>query len=315
MWENYPREKFYVGILPTSIFFFALGIAILQTMKEIYSKTIENNADTEGGDTVLVSTIQRLLRPLIRLLLSKHITYSYLITILKSLFVEVAVNDFPPEGKQTDSRLSLLTGVHRKDIRRLLEEQKTDSPPPANISLGARLISRWNSLYLDENAIPIPLPRVTKDDSPSFEILVSNESKDIRPRAVLDEWLRLGIVKLDDNDHVHLLTGAFIPENGWEEKLYYLGRNVRDHLESAVHNVLNEKPPFLERSVYSDGLSPQAIEELAQMAENMSMEMLRALNQKAQELKKASTNKTQTYRMTLGVYFYTNSKLAEKDDV
>lgn len=283
-------------------------------MKETYSQIITSDSDTGSCDSAFVSAIRRLLRPLIRLLLTKHITYPYFTTFLKSLFIEVALHDFPSEGKQTDSRLSLLTGIHRKDIRRLLEEQKNDAPPPANVSLGARLISRWNALYIDKNGVPTPLPRLTKENIPSFETLVSNESKDIRSRAVLDEWLRLGIVELGENDMVHLRTGAFIPENGWEEKLYYLGRNVSEHLESAVHNVLNEKPPFLERSVYSDGLSEKAVEELAQMAENMSMEMLRALNQKAQEFKKNSVGQTQTSRMTLGVYFYTDAKLKDKNE-
>lgn len=292
------------------------GVVILKSMKEIYPQTTSENGDDENGNTAFLSAIQRVLRPLIRLLLTKHVTYSYFTTLLKSLFIEVAVNDFSFEGKQTDSRLSLLTGIHRKDIRRLLDEQQNDSPPPTNVSLGARLISRWNTLYLDENGSPVALPRVAKEGNvPSFEFLVSNESKDIRPRAVLDEWLRLGIVEVDENEIVHLKTGAFIPENGWEEKIYYLGRNVRDHLESAVHNVLNEKPPFLERSVYSDGLSAEAVQELANMAENMSMEMLRTLNKKAQELRKKSEQETtQTHRMTLGVYFYSDAKLKEKDE-
>ncbi|MDD2864336.1 MAG: DUF6502 family protein [Methylococcales bacterium] len=268
-----------------------------------------------SSNTALIEAIQRLLRPLVRLLLAKQITYTYLISVLKPLFVDVAATEFQLEGKQqTDSRLSLLTGVHRKDIRRFLDEPKIDLTPPVNVSLGARLIARWNgeSDYLDEQALPMPLPRLMQSDgSPSFEKLVCDESKDIRARAVLDEWLRLGLVEIDSNDVVHLCTGAFVPEQGLEEKLYYLGRNVRDHIESAVHNVLDEKPPFLERSVYSDGLSPQAIEELAQLAESMSMDVLRAINKKAQELKKTSSG-NQKNRITLGVYFYTDAKLEGK---
>ncbi len=279
-------------------------------MNEIPDNT--NSTTIMSGNTALIEAIQRVLRPLVRLLLAKQITYTYLISVLKPLFVDVAVTEFQLEGKQqTDSRLSLLTGVHRKDIRRFLDEPRIDLTPPANVSLGARLIARWNgeSDYLDEQALPMPLPRLMQSDgSPSFEKLVCDESKDIRARVVLDEWLRLGLVEIDSNDVVHLCTGAFVPEQGLEEKLYYLGRNVRDHIESAVHNVLDEKPPFLERSVYSDGLSPQAIEELAQLAESMSMDVLRAINKKAQELKKTSSG-NQKNRITLGVYFYTDATL------
>ncbi len=289
-------------------------ILLYLDMSKISDKT-ETASTPISGNTALIEAIQRLLRPLVRLLLAKQITYTYLISLLKPLFVDVAVTEFKLEGKQqTDSRLSLLTGVHRKDIRRFLDEPKIDLTPPANVSLGARLVARWNgeSDYLNEQELPMSLPRFMQaDGSPSFERLVSEESKDIRSRVVLDEWLRLGLVEIDANDFVSLRTGAFIPEQGSEEKLYYLGRNVRDHIESAVHNVLDETPPFLERSVYSDGLSPKAIEELAKMAESMSMDVLRAVNKRAQELKKTSSG-NQKNRMTLGVYFYTDAIIDRK---
>ncbi len=308
--EIYPTHKILHGIYSHHQFLFVILFIIV-----IFQNKYEINLSTMIVNTATVEAIQRLLRPLIRLLLAKQITYTYLISLLKPLYVDVAITDFQLEGKQqTDSRLSLLTGVHRKDIRRFLDEPQIDLTPPANVSLGARLIGRWNSEsdYLDHKAMPLALPRLLQaDGSPSFERLFNEESKDIRARVVLDEWLRLGIVEIDTNDYIHLCTGAFVPEQGLEEKLYYLGRNVRDHIESAVHNVLDEKPPFLERSVYSDGLNQQAIEELAQMAESMSMEVLRAINKRAQELKKTSSG-NQTNRMTLGVYFYTEAKLTEK---
>jgi hypothetical protein len=302
-----------MGYFPTSIFF-----VMIIRMNEISNKTSPNDSTSmSSGNTAAIEAVQRLLRPLVRLLLAKQITYPYLIGLLKPLFVDVAAKEFQLAGKQqTDSRLSLLTGVHRKDIRRLLNEPQIDLTPPVNVSLGARLIARWSgeSDYLDAQALPKPLPRLAQaDGSPSFERLVSDESKDIRARAVLDEWLRLGLVNLDANDVVRLRTGAFVPEHGLEEKLYYLGRNVRDHIESAVHNVLDETPPLMERSVYSNGLSQTAIEELAQMAETMGMDMLRAINQKAQELKKTSPGDIPTNRMTLGIYFYTDATLERKN--
>ena len=64
-----------------------------------------------------------LLRPLVHLLLSKQITFPILTTLLKELYVEVASEEFQIEGKRlTDSRINLLTGIHRKDVRRFREE-------------------------------------------------------------------------------------------------------------------------------------------------------------------------------------------------
>ena len=64
--------------------------------------------------------MRRLLRPLVRLLIERSIPLPFVTELLRGLYVEVAVKEFPVEGKrQTDSRVNLLTGVHRKDVKRL----------------------------------------------------------------------------------------------------------------------------------------------------------------------------------------------------
>ena len=87
--------------------------------------------------------------------------------------------------------------------------------------------------------------------------------------------------------------------------MYYLGKNIHDHLAATRFNVANEDPPFLERSVYYDGLSPDSVAKLAAMAEQGGMDLLRHLNQEARELqKKDEREETADQRMNFGVYFY-----------
>lgn len=275
----------------------------------IAADAVDTTAVQVGVSSSLVDALRRILRPLVRLLVARQVTYPYLANLLKGIFVDVAANDIPHAGKRlTDSRISLMTGVHRKDVRRLLDESDAVLVTPANVSLGARLVARWNgeAAYLGPDGLPLPLPRqVQADGSVSFERLVAEESKDIRARAVLDEWLRLGLVELSGDDHVRLCSGAFVPQAGDDEKLYYLGRNVRDHLETAVHNVQAEGKPRMERSVYADGLSAESVSELADLAERLGMDVLRALNQRARDLKKGQS-KPGEQRMALGLYFFTD---------
>jgi hypothetical protein len=263
-------------------------------------------ADNLGGPPAsLVKALRRLLRPLIRLMLAHQVTYTYLIGLLKVLYVEVAEQEFPVEGKaQTDSRVSLLSGVHRKDVKRLRHERvESDAAPPA-VSLGAQLVARWTGLpeYLDADGKPRPLPRLGAD-GPSFEQLVVSVSKDIRPRAVLDEWLRLGVAHLDERDRVWLNAAAFIPGKGFDEKAYYFGRNLGDHIAAGAHNLLGAGPPFLERSVYYDGLTAGSVRELAVMAEHVGMEALLAINRRAMELQRQDQGQGEL-RMNFGVYFF-----------
>ena len=139
----------------------------------------------------------------------------------------------------------------------------------------------------------------------SFEGLVASISKDIRSRVVLDEWLRLGVVHIDDQRRVCLNVEAFIPAKGFDEKAYYFGHNLHDHFAAAASNLIGEKQPFLERSVHYDALSPDSIRMLAEQSELMGMHTLLAINKKAMELEKEDTQSNDTrHRMTMGIYFY-----------
>lgn len=266
--------------------------------------------DKGGAQIKLVAAVRRVLRPLVRLLLSQGLTYQWLSDVLKEIYVEVANRDFNLGARrQTDSRVSLLTGVHRKDVRRLRETPErlasAEEPPPA-VSLGAQLVARWASdaRYLDDQDRPRPLARLASQGEISFESLVAEVSKDIRARPVLDEWLRLGVVRVDDADMVHLNVEAFVPEKGFEEKVFYLGTNVHDHLAAAVDNVSGRKPAWLERSVHYNALSQLSVEELVALAEKTGMVALKTVNRRAMELEKRDAGKGPPRRINFGIYFY-----------
>ncbi len=275
----------------------------------------------------LVKALRQALRPLLRVMLARGITLPYLTELIKTLLVEVAERDFQLDGKLvTDSRVSLLTGVHRKDVNRL--RRGTDAAAddidraPTVVSLGAQLVAQWlgNPQFLDAEGQPLPLPRNVSEGGPqSFEALVAGINSDIRSRVVLDEWLRLGVVNIDDERRVCLNTQAFVPARGFDEKAFYFGHNLHDHAAAAAHNLLGQEPPFLERSLHFDGLSADAVAELAAQSKKLGMQALVAVNKAAvaresrdmlesaaenadAPIDKASAIPLQ--RMTFGIYFY-----------
>ncbi len=273
-------------------------------------KDTENSTSISTISPALISALRRVLRPLVKLMLAKGVTYVYLIDIIKKIFVEVANKEFRTNGQPaTDSYLSVLTGVHRKDIKRLRSSVTTNTETiPQVISLGARLVSIWtsDSLYLDENGRPKPLARFArKGGELSFEKLVARVSSDIRSRVVLDEWLRLGVVYFDDLEQVCLNIEAFVPAEGFDEKAYYMGHNLHDHTAAIACNLIGESQPFLERSVHYDELSEDSIKILAKQSELLGMQSLQAVNKQAMTLeKKDSSDSGPRHRMTLGIYFY-----------
>jgi hypothetical protein len=258
--------------------------------------------------TALQRAVQRVLRPLARLLMTHGVNFPAFSALAKGVFVDTAVHDFPEDGSAlTDSRVSLLSGVHRREVKRLRLETSQSSPPPS-VSMGGQIVARWcaDPRFVDAKRLPKPIPRLaSKGGDVSFERLVASVSKDIRPRAVLDEWIRLGVARLDDEDCVHLAESAFVPAQGTEEKLFYFGKNLHDHMAAAAHNLLDGRPPFLERSVYYDGLSPASVEALRDLSRQLAVGAMQEVNRRAMELQQQDMDRDDaTERMTFGVYFY-----------
>ena len=266
----------------------------------------------------IVAAIRYLLRPLIRLLLSHGITFQVFCELVKSAYVKVADEEFRLASKpQTDSRISLLTGIHRREINRLRNEPVSELNLSQNASMSALLITIWSGHpeYQDDQSLPVPLPRLAnKDGVLSFESLVQSVSKDFRARVVLDEWLRQGLVTLDKDDKVHLVTDAFVQPQDIEEKIYYFGQNIHDHMAATAHNLAGGVPPFLERCVYYDKLGADSAKELADYSRTVGMRALHSVNKRAAELQKRDEGRADAvYRTNFGVYNFSEAEAPDEN--
>ena len=250
----------------------------------------------------VLKPVGRLLCPLVRLLIRCGVTFPMLADLLRGLYVSVAAQDLLP-AQRSDSRLSLLTGVHRKEIRRL-RNQPQGEPEPVVVTRNSRLIAIWvgSPAYTDATGQPLALRRT--GPAPSFERLVRSVTRDVRARAVLDDWLAQGVASLDSDGLVRLEVAALVPSPGREEQLYYLGRNLHDHAAAAATNVLAQgQAPFLERSVHYDGLTVAAAAELERFGREVAMAALLEVNRKALSLSEAEPSPDEpTRRVNFGIY-------------
>ncbi len=249
-----------------------------------------------------------MLLSLVRLLMHFRVVYPQLTELLKSAYVEVAEQEYPlPDKPQTDTRISMLTGIHRKDVKRLRTRLSTQIEEPLAVSQAVKIIARWISDddYLDESGQPLALP-YKSGEGPSFETLVQEVVRqDLRPRVILDEWLRVGTVRMDEQNRCVLNLESFVPQQGMEEKSFFMGMNLGDHLDAVSGNLMGKTPPFFERCVYYDELSDSSIDELRRFAEEKGMETLKEVNQLAMRLKARDQQQGGgTNRFNLGVYVY-----------
>ena len=181
---------------------------------------------------------------------------------------------------------------------------------PEKVTCGAQRVNAWTRAPCCYDAgQPLPLPRLASvGGDRSFDALVAKVSTDIRARVVLDEWLRLGVVRLDEQERVHLEAQAFVPQKGFDEKAAYLGHNLHDHACAAVHNLSSEAPAFFERSVHYDALAPMSVEALREAVASEGMQALLSFNRLAAELEFRDLPSLEPrQRITVGLYFYTEA--------
>lgn len=255
--------------------------------------------------SILLNVVRKVLRPLVNLCLSQGVTYPMLLEELKRVFVDVAEKDFPLGNKpQTDSRITLLTGVHRKDVHRIRAE--VGQPAPIKPNLSSQVISHWvsGSGFQDGKGQPLRLRKTIADGAErSFEYLVAQVSKDIRSKPLLDEWLRLGAVRIDDEGGIELVSSAFVPSGDFEQTAGFLAMNVHDHLAAAVSNINNTQPKFFERAAFTEGLSLEQVSAVKALVDTEGMAFLRKVND--QNIHYSAQPHSETnYRLNVGVYVY-----------
>ncbi len=268
------------------------------------------------GSEHAVSAVHQILQPLAKLMITHSVQLGDATEMLKQALVDAAIQAHSGQDHAiTDSRIAILTGVHRKDIRRLRQDDapKVSAAVAAPmLSIGAQVVARWISepRYLDARNKARPLartPRHAKAGEPDFTTLVAEVSRDVGARAVLDELLRLGIIENMDDTHVQLQSDAFVPQDGISESFHYLATNVSDHLATAVHNLQPGRSALamLEQSAFSSNLSSEDAAELEQTARMLWSQALKQFLQKATAAEERSSKKTTaTQRVRYGVYFH-----------
>ncbi len=256
--------------------------------------------------TVVMGAVRRLLRPLARLMIRHGITLPSVVELLKQVMVEVAIQDFPVEGKRTtDSRVSVITGVHRKDVKRFREQDFRCNDVPKKVSLGMQLVNTWMTepRWLDAEGRPRVLPRLPDaSGKPDFETLANSISSDVRPRAILDELVRVGVVEERDGQ-VMLRTEAFVPKLSEEEKLYYFERSGHAHLMAGVRNLEGAEPPYFDRVVQYHNIPESALPRLRELVEAQGMALLREINLAAREANDPQTSDRHAFLVGLYCYY------------
>lgn len=255
--------------------------------------------------------ISKALRPLIRLLLRHGVAYADFANWIKRIYVDVAEHEFAIEGrKQSVSRISVLTGLNRKEVSRLQAESQPEIRAGSEHNRAARVISGWlrDSRFQQANGEPATLPL---NDPHGFPALVKQYSGDMPVRAVLDELQRVGVVALDAQGQVQLKDKAYVPHASDAALLSLAGDSIRDLIETIDHNLDSEPADSrTQLAVVYDNLSATTVEAFRHLSRDEAQALLLKLDRYLSSRDRDTSDQPDTsessarYRAGLGVYYF-----------
>ena len=187
-------------------------------------------------------TAERVLRRLFSLAAKICLKHSVKIQdvseLLRSVMLDTAKNQVEKTGEAASvSKLSVMTGLQRRDVSRLLAKQ---SPLKKAVNLNERIIGQWSydKKYLDKKGNPRKLNYQGKDSE--FAKLVKSINQDMSPYTILFELERAGNIKKSD-EVVELLGEVYDASEDEEVALEYLFSDTDDLITAVEENIYQKQ--------------------------------------------------------------------------
>jgi hypothetical protein len=224
-----------------------------------------------------------MLKPLVRLMIAQGITHAEFSETTKEVYVETALRHFEDAGRVNKSRVAILTGLTRKEVKNVIDRTLEETQTEKTYSRPERVLTGWFSdpKYTGPYGIPLELPyESVQSDSPSFVQLVKEYSGDMAPRQMLNELLVSGSVVEVEGRYKAVRRiykfSALSPE--FIKRLGEVGYRV---FSTAAKNIDKqmEGSGYFDRMVFADeGCTQEVIEEFDKYIKVRGQELLEEID-------------------------------------
>ena len=225
------------------------------------------------------------LKPLVRLLIAQGVTHAEFSETAKDVYVEVALRRFENKGKVNKSRVAILTGLTRKEVKNVVDRALAASYKEKIHSRPARVLTGWYSdpAYQGPYGIPLELPYESNElNEPSFVGLVKNYSGDMAPRQMLNQLLESGSV-IEVEGRFKAVSRIFMHSKLSPSHIDRLGRVGYRVFSTSASNIDADKEKgsrtFFDRMVFADdGCTEEVIDEFAKYLKERGQSFLEELD-------------------------------------
>ena len=269
----------------------------------------------------LLAAFRFLLVPLVRILLRNGISFNEISEVIKGAYARVAATDFAVPGRpMTYSRLSITTGIARRDFDRVLgEEDRLRRALESNAGRIANVLQGWHND--PEFMGPYGFPRdlaFTREigGGPSFEDLVARFASDIQAQLMLEELMRVGAATIaEESGMIHVLKRTFIPEQMAPELIEVFARGVRRYVETIDHNLGEQESGKrrFERWVFPDyGIREEDWVPFSDMVRDRLQDVIEDLETQFVLFRRPRAGVDRTLSVGVGLYLYKDDLADDK---
>ena len=250
----------------------------------------------------LRDALSLMFKPLVRLLIAQGVTHAEFSETAKEVYVETALRHFETDGRVNKSRVAILTGLTRKEVKNVIDRAIGSGGSDRTHSRPARVLTGWYSdpLFQGPYGIPLELPYESGDeDVPSFVELVRRYSGDMAPRQMLKQLIESGAV-IEAENRYKAVSRIFLPSKLSPALIRRLGSVGYRVFSSAAKNIDREAESagHFDRMVFADdGCTDEVIKQFAEFIRTRGQEFLEELDvwfSSRKELNKQNQPRKQT---------------------
>ncbi len=255
---------------------------------------------------VVETAIVRILKPLIRILLRNGIAYATFADIARKVYVDNGFEEAKRQGqRQTVSNVSIMTGINRKEVKRLREaDAYSDDNSLKKLNRIARVLAGWqhDEEFLDDQGEPKTLQ--LEGERGSFSRLVKRYSGDMPVVAMLNSLLDGNSIRVLDDGDIKLINRNYLPKGDPENKVNILGIDTAELISTIDHNISIGKPEeaWFQRKASNTFIKCDALPGLRQQFSDQAQHFLEQIDS---TLSSHESGKNEPHcAVSLGIYYY-----------
>lgn len=279
--------------------------------KHFSAKPGDSSIMTEQLQQYITRSITRIMRPFAEILIRNNVPFKVFADISKKAYIEAARKVLALPGKKLSlSRISVVTGIPRKEINKYLNTPlPADDDITAEHNRAARVITGWikdEDFIEDVTGHPRDLP--LEGEGPTLSKLIQKYSGGIPTKALLDELLRIEAVRDLGGDVYRLISKGYLPNSDQSKQMDNIGIEVSDLLKAINHNTVHpQDESYLQLSVRCDNLPEEVMDKLQKLTSERGQQYLQDIAKWISNYDRDQNDKvfgTGKKRVGIGLYYF-----------